>query len=106
MGGAGEGGQVLSLADTADLWARRNGCGLQDRPVLAPGRALDRTRILHMTYQNCPAAGRVQVLTVAGGGPAWPGGMQFALPRVIGLASRQIDVSSAIVDFFLSLPPR
>jgi polyhydroxybutyrate depolymerase len=59
-----------------------------------------------MTYQNCPAAGRVQVLTVAGGGHAWPGGVQFALPRVIGLASRQIDVSSAIVDFFLSLPPR
>lgn len=107
MGGAGEGGQVLSLADTVALWARRNRCGLQDRPArLPPVAPLDRTRILRMTYQNCPAAGRVQVLTVAGGGHSWPGGMQFSLPRVIGLTSRQIDASSAIVDFFLSLPPR
>lgn len=106
-GGAGEGGQVLSLAETASLWLRRNGCGLQGTAFqLPPVAPLDRTRVLGMTYDSCPAKSSVKVLTIMGGGHTWPGGPQYAPPRFIGQASRQIDASAVIVDFFLALPPR
>lgn len=107
FGGKGEGGQVLSVAETAAIWARANGCG---RPgvaqPLAPVAPLDRTRIARMAYSACRPAGQVVVFTVEGGGHAWPGGPQYARPRVIGWASRQMDASSTIAAFFLSLPRR
>lgn len=105
FGGRGEGGQVLSVARTVDFWAHANGCrgdaATQALPVLAP---LDRTRVLSKVHAGCPAAGIVTQLTVAGGGHAWPGGPQYARPAIVGLASRQVDASALIADFFLSRP--
>lgn len=101
FGGRGEGGQVLSVARTVDFWARQDGCGMPDAPQpLAPRAPLDRTRILRTAYARC----NVQLLTVEGGGHAWPGGAQYAPRLVIGAASRQIDASQAIADFFLAVP--
>lgn len=107
LGGVGEGGEVLSVAQTAALWAQHNGCGARGAPQpLTSIARLDPTRIVGMQYSGCPSTGRVSVLEVVNGGHAWPGGPQFARPRVIGYASRQIDASAAISDFFLSLPAR
>lgn len=105
FGGRGEGGQVLSAARTADFWARANGCRdaavTQALPVAAP---FDRTRVRRKDYAGCPAAGVVTQLTVVGGGHTWPGGPQYARPLIVGLASRQVDASALIADFFLSRP--
>lgn len=107
FGGKGEGGQVLSVADTVALWARFDGCGPRTAPQPLPPRALfDRTRIVRGSHDACSAGGAVTVLTVIGGGHAWPGGMQYAPPRMIGIVSRQIDASRVIAGFFLSLPQR
>jgi polyhydroxybutyrate depolymerase len=107
FGGRGEGGVVLSVAATAVAWARRNGCTSPgaDEP-LPPAAPLDPTRITRQSYASCPVAGPVTVLTVKGGGHAWPGGMQYAPVRLVGRASRQIDATRTIAAFFLSLPPR
>lgn len=107
FGGRGEGGVVLSVAETAAFWARHNGCGAPGSvETLRPTAVLDRTRVTRQSYEACPAGGTVRVLAVEGGGHAWPGGAQYAPAFIIGKASRQIDASQAIVDFFLALPPR
>jgi len=105
FGGRGEGGQVLAVAATAAFWARANGCGAADAPQpLAPVAPPDRTRIVRTNYGGCPAGAAVTLLTIIGGGHAWPGGPQYARPAVIGKASGQLDASRAIVDFFLAQP--
>jgi polyhydroxybutyrate depolymerase len=107
FGGKGEGGEVLSVADTLDIWAKYDGCGTRGAPEsLPPLVPLDRTRIVRFRYAGCPRDGMVALLTVVGGGHAWPGGPQYARPAIIGLASHQIDASSVIAIFFLSLPKR
>jgi polyhydroxybutyrate depolymerase len=107
FGGRGEGGNVLSFADTGTLWARRNGCGVAGAPrMLAPIAPLDRTRAVESAYTGCPAAGAVKLVTITGGGHTWPGGPQYAPRLLVGVASRQLDASAAIADFFLALPPR
>ncbi|MDV2984840.1 UNVERIFIED_CONTAM: PHB depolymerase family esterase [Methylobacteriaceae bacterium AG10] len=107
FGGRGEGGQVASVADTVDVWARRNGCDRRSaEEALPPAVPADPTRIVRRRHTGCAAAGPVTVLTVVGGGHAWPGGAQFAPPFLIGRVSPQLDASRAIIDFFLSLPPR
>ncbi|NNM75239.1 alpha/beta hydrolase family esterase [Enterovirga aerilata] len=107
FGGRGQGGQVLSVADAAAFWRRRNGCGgPAAQEALRPIASFDPTRILRTRYTGCTAGAPVTVLTVMGGGHAWPGGAQFAPPRLIGPVSRQLDASRAIIRFFLSLPRR
>lgn len=107
FGGIGEGGTVLSVADTAAFWARHNGCSAPGAalpmPPTAPG---DPTRIVSTTYGGCVPAGSVKLLTVIGGGHTWPGGLQRPRPALTGRKSDQIDATGAIIDFFLALPPR
>lgn len=107
FGGRGEGGHVLSVRDTLAFWAGHNGCGAPGSQVpLEPQRLLDRTRVLRTAFSGCAADGPVTLLTVEGGGHAWPGGAQYAPAFIIGRASRQLDATVTIVDFFLSLAPR
>lgn len=107
FGGRGEGGQVMSVAATAALWARNNKCGERGKPQPLPiSASLDPTRVVRMRYATCPAAGPVTLLTVVGGGHVWPGGDQPVRPRITGRPSRQIDASEQIASFFLSLPQR
>lgn len=105
FGGRGEGGQVLSVAQTMLFWSRANGCGgpgaVEKLPLLA---APDGTVVFKTTFTGCSAQGAVTLLTVGGGGHAWPGGMQYAPARIIGRVSGQIDATGAIVDFFLGQP--
>lgn len=106
FGGRGEGGNVISFTDTGAFWAQRNGCaGPGAVRMLAPVALIDRTRVEEINYTGCPAGGQVKLVTVTGGGHAWPGGGQYAPRLLVGIASRQMDASAAIADFFLALPP-
>ncbi|QJU58239.1 esterase [Sphingomonas sp. AP4-R1] len=107
FGGKGEGGEVLSVVETIRLWSRSNGCKRSGPPeMLAQTAPFDRTKVARTRHEDCRAHGSVTLLTVIGGGHAWPGGPQYALPRMIGLASRQFDASQIIANFFLSCSPR
>lgn len=57
-------------------------------------------------HDKCRDIAKVELMSVEGGGHTWPGGSQYLPARFIGLASDQLDASAAIVEFFLSLPPR
>lgn len=107
FGGRGEGGEVLSFAQTGSFWAQANGCRRpgppQALPIVAP---LDPTRVTSAQYTHCPAQGTVELVTVNGGGHTWPGGPQYARPIAVGLASRQIDASDMIAAFFMQRPLR
>ena len=105
FGGHGEGGLVLSVADTTAFWARMDGCAsaseLQPQPVLA---AFDPTRVYFRDWRGCHDGSAVALYQIQGGGHTWPGGPQY-LPRfIVGRASRQIDASETMVRFFLDHP--
>jgi polyhydroxybutyrate depolymerase len=105
FGGKGEGGQVRPVGETVGFWARHNGCetpGVQQ--PLAPHAVIDQTRVIQTSFSGCARGGGVLLLTVVGGGHAWPGGGQYAPRLLIGAASRQINASEKIADFLLSRP--
>lgn len=107
FGGRGEGGQVLSIQQTSAARARHNGCAGPGAPeALPPAVPGDATRVVRISFSGCPAAGPVTQIAILGGGHTWPGGPQYARPVIVGVASRQIDASQLIADFFLSLPPK
>lgn len=106
FGGRGEGGSVLSVAQTLSFWVRQNGCG--DRPdesYPAPVVRRDPTRITQRIWTACRAQTSVKQLVVSDGGHSWPGAMPL-LPRIVGRTSGQINATVAIAEFFLSLPER
>ena len=94
----GEGGEVLSAAGTAALWAERLGCGadsIVDR--LPDADPADGTRVVRERYA-CPA-GRVEQYVVEGGGHAWPGARSVAR-RLLGRTSQDIDATDLIFRVF------
>jgi polyhydroxybutyrate depolymerase len=107
FGGRGEGGIVLSVQQTLDLWRRLNAC-----PAPSPAADLQQRATPDGTFVTWTGAGpckdgaAVGFYQIAGGGHAWPVGSQYLPAMIVGKASRQLDASAAILDFFLSLPPR
>ena len=107
FGGKGEGGEVLAVKTTAQFWARHDGCtAAGPKEMLPPIAPLDHTRIVRVRALGCMAGGEVTALAVVGGGHTWPGGPQYAPRLTVGVASRQMNASAVIADFFLSQPRR
>jgi polyhydroxybutyrate depolymerase len=103
----GVGGEVVGAARTAELWAHIDGCGSAGAPAaLPPVPPADGTSVTRTHYAGCAAGREVSLLTVTGGGHAWPGGPQYLPALLIGPASTQLDASNTIIDFFLAQPPR
>jgi polyhydroxybutyrate depolymerase len=103
--GALDRGDVLGAVATIARWAANAGCAPAPRvDPIAPSAAGDVTRVTQTTYENCSAGASVVLDTIEGGGHAWPGGPQYAPALFIGVASRQLDASRAVVDFFLAHP--
>ena len=107
FGGRGEGGTVLSVQQTLDLWRRVNACPTPSPAVdLKQRNTPDGTFVTWIGAGPCRDGAAVGFYQIAGGGHAWPGGSQYLPAMIIGRASKQLDASAAIFDFFLSLPPR
>lgn len=107
FGGRGEGGVVLPAAATAIAWAERNHCaGVAVPEALPPIAPPDGTTVTRTRWTSCAGDTAVTLLMILGGGHTWPGGAQYLPPLIIGRASRQLDASAAIVEFFLSQPHR
>lgn len=105
FGGHGEGGEVLSVGETAMFWSRNNGCSdLSSAKPLPAHALLDPTRVTLRTGEGCRDGSALWVYSIQGGGHAWPGGLQY-LPRlIIGRTTRQIDASDIILSFVLEHP--
>jgi polyhydroxybutyrate depolymerase len=98
---------VLSAEQTVSMWAGVDKCAAPSPAAsLAPVPPADGTSVTRLTYGRCAAGTNVVLYTVTGGGHAWPGGPQYSLRSIIGIASQQLDASQTIVDFFLTHPMR
>ena len=105
--GFNRGAAVLSAKQTISMWANNAKCkGPSQSSTLAPIATNDGTSITRTSYVSCVNGTSVVLYTVIGGGHAWPGGRQYLPKLIIGRASRQLDASQTIDEFFLAHPMR
>lgn len=91
-------GQVLSAPRSAALFAEVNGCTASPAVTAEPDTARDGTRVHRSIYTGCREGREVVLYTIEGGGHTWPGGPPVG--RRVGRVSRDIDATSAMLDFF------
>jgi polyhydroxybutyrate depolymerase len=98
-------GLVLSFAQTGAFWAKNAQCAASPTvtalPAIAPP---DGTSVTRSSFSGCRSGTGIEGYAVSGGGHAWPGGPQYLPKLFVGIASRQLDASETIVQFFLAHP--
>jgi len=100
-GRSGRSAVLLSAPDSVRRWAERSGATRPVGPTDMPNTADDPTRLVRTGFTG---EADVDLVTVEGGGHTWPGGIQYAPVRMIGLTSRAVDASALIGGFFASHP--
>jgi polyhydroxybutyrate depolymerase len=99
------GGLTLGAVATADFWATAAHCPHTPSDSELPDTdPEDGTRVRRMVYATCRDGSRIELLTIVGGGHAWPGGMPYASARLIGRTSRDVDATELIWSFFRGTP--
>jgi polyhydroxybutyrate depolymerase len=96
------GGRVLSVKETAAMWAQANGCvdAAPQEQMLAP-KSASGLPVRRETWGPCKAGTDVVVYTVEGGGHTWPGApAPRAMARVVGPTSQDFDATRVIWEFF------
>jgi len=93
-------GNVLSAADTISFWTKADACNPTPATTSINKDPNDGTSVKVDDYTGGTNGAEVMLYTVDGGGHAWPGGVQYARPRLIGVTSRDYSASQAIWDFF------
>ena len=91
-------GHVISVAETLDHIAARNGCsGFQDKEV--PDRVTeDDSTVIQRVYVDC--AEPVVHYVVKGGGHTWPGARSSRLGGLVGPTNQDISATQVVQDFF------
>ncbi|WP_297435462.1 PHB depolymerase family esterase [Thermococcus sp.] len=98
-------GRVVSIENTVEYWAARNGCTVRhEREYLPNADPEDGTRVWVERYSNCSNGVDVILYGVEGGGHTWPGGYLYLPRSVIGKTSRDIDANEVIWKFFSNHP--
>jgi len=101
----GDGGLVESAQNTMELWASKNGCKMPPRVTTLPVLVEDGTHVEKTTYDQCRNNTKVTYHIVKGMGHIWPSGTASRLrgvvrSRISGPASRNIDATEVIWEFF------
>jgi polyhydroxybutyrate depolymerase len=97
---SGKKGVGLAAEPTARFFAKANGCTAEapsDLPDADPG---DTLRSSLLSFTGCTADASVDLITVHGGGHAWPGGWGYLPERLIGKTTRDFEASERIWAFF------
>jgi polyhydroxybutyrate depolymerase len=95
-------GEVLSATQSAELWARVNGCAggpVAEAPV---DTVRDGTRVRPERWSGCRDGRDVVLYTIEGGGHTWPGGPPVG--RRVGRVSRELNATETIWAFFARHP--
>ena len=90
-----ETGRGIVLGGEAYLirWVQRNGTGA---PIDGPSIAPDATSVI----ATAPSGAEVELVTVEGGGHAWPGGVQYLPKAVVGSVTDTFSASKLMLEFF------
>jgi polyhydroxybutyrate depolymerase len=97
----GDGGDVLSAADTRALWRTNNACTAETTEDLAPVDDNDSTRVQRIIADGCADGGAVEHVIVTDMGHTWPPFAGVAL-RLTGPTSTQLNATAVVFDFFAS----
>lgn len=90
-----------SVPETFDYWLQRDGCdtaAIIDSRL--PNTANDATRVAQRDNTACEAGTGVRLLTVTGGGHAWPGGETHLIGARLGRTSQDISATDQLWRFF------
>ena len=94
-------GAICSAPETADFWAKNNGCSLTALTSEEPDRDIhDGTRVRRQVYGGGQDGTEVLLYTIEGGGHTWPGGLQYLPESMVGRTCRDIDANQVIWEFF------
>ncbi len=94
-------GQVLSTERTIEYFAQKYTCN--PAPIVMPlpdTDPHDGTNAVQINYLGCARHSKVTLISVKGGGHAWPGGRQYLGERLIGKTSRDFNACDLIWNFF------
>jgi polyhydroxybutyrate depolymerase len=93
-------GRCVSLAAASSFWRNRD--QTSSTPITAdlPDDAHDGTRVHRDVYSGGQQGTEVVVYTIEGGGHTWLGGMQYLPVLFVGRASRNLDATGTIWEFF------
>ena len=89
------GGSTLSVTETIQFWASKNGC--DTTPQSTPVRDLVEDGTTTTREEYCP---KVVLYKVIDGGHTWPGGRQYLPETIIGKTSQDFDATKLIWEFF------
>lgn len=95
-------GTVISVPDTVQLWAARNGCTAKPKISSVPLTDAD-MRVNKTVFGEPGDEGEVVLYTIEGAGHAWPGpepGAQYLPPRLIGRACHGLNATELMWQFF------
>jgi polyhydroxybutyrate depolymerase len=92
-------GLVTSFVDSASFWAHQERCPETPDVTFYDADPTDPT-IVRSAHRACANGTDVTFLSITRGGHTWPGGPQYLRPSLVGLASRQIDATEMISQFF------
>jgi polyhydroxybutyrate depolymerase len=94
-------GTLTSSDDTLAFWERANGCREPAAIRRADRDPDDATSVSVTRFDRCADGSRVERITVIGAGHVWPGATPgFLLSRLVGRATREVDATEAVLDFF------
>jgi polyhydroxybutyrate depolymerase len=99
--GAGGRGKILKTTDTTKLWIDHNRCSAEAKfDELKDTSPKDGTRVERFVYGEGKEGTEVILYKIIGGGHAWPGGVQYLSPQIIGRVCLDIRATDIIWEFF------
>ncbi|MBW1788098.1 MAG: prolyl oligopeptidase family serine peptidase [Deltaproteobacteria bacterium] len=99
-GGPMPGGYTaMSVEQVAGIWAERNGCGPRPSVKKRPGPEKG-TSVIVSSFDDCDGGKGVKLITITGGGHAWPGAAEGPDGRDSTQTGIGFNLSQAIWDFF------
>jgi polyhydroxybutyrate depolymerase len=93
-------GVAISLSDAAKFWIERDHASSAPVTENFPDGAHDGTTVRRDVYGNGQQGTEVVVYTIEGGGHTWPGALQYLPAFMIGKASKNLNATEVIWEFF------
>jgi polyhydroxybutyrate depolymerase len=93
-------GSNVSLAEASSFWRKWDATDSKPHTENLPDRVHDGTHVHFDRYGGGKDGTEVVIYTIEGGGHAWPGGAQYMPAFLVGKASKNLDATQAIWEFF------
>jgi len=93
-------GKNVSLAEASSFWRKWDQTSSKPETQDIPDKAADGTTVHRDTYVDGKQGTEVVVYTIEGGGHTWPGGPQYLPRMLVGKASKNLNGTEVIWEFF------